>query len=190
MNKKNKILLIAVLILMFLQLVLLFHSSLKLNASYNINKQINILFDAIDKRLNIDNLNENKLLKNLNDNLENSFNSGNYSCNSKTSWKPIYSKSISLLGCNDLYELKKYNDLDYKPYLIVKDNKVKEFFIIFKGYEKTDLSELFLDLYYKNKNNTKLTVNLIKEINIEPKECLNLAEQCQLKVSLKFLNPT
>lgn len=188
MNKKNKILLItlAVVILIFLQIGLLFHSAFKLNAINNINKDINILFNVVDKRLNIDNLNENELLKNLNDNIENSFNSGTYSCDSKTSWQPIYGKNISLIGCNDLHELKKYNDLEYEPHLIFKDNKVKEFFIIFKGYEKIDLSELFLNLYYKNKNNKKLTVNLIKEINIDPKECSSLGYECQLKISIKY----
>ena len=62
-----------------------------------------------------------------------------------------------------------------------------------------DANEMIIHIYLKNERKITNSIGILfyelvqKNLQDKPisvNECLNLAEKCQLKVSLKFLNPT
>jgi hypothetical protein len=166
------------------------------------NKKITRLFSAIEQRIIIDKFNENGLNEQLKINIEKAFNSGTYSCmNNESNWNPIYTKDVSLLNCNEIKNFDNPLYLSYKSNIITKNHKVEEVYFLFfpKSSFVEEANQMIISIYSKNKRKiTKsfgtLSYDLVqKDLNdksISSKECLNLAEQCQLKVSLKFLNPT
>lgn len=168
------------------------------------NHQMTKIFSAIEQRIIIDKFNENNLNKQLKINIENSLNSGKYSCvNNENNWKPIYTKDISLLSCNEIKNSDNhlYLYVNYESNVITKNNKIEEVYFLFspKSSFVEEANQMIIHIYLRNESKITKSIGILfyelvqKNLHDKPisvNECLNLAEQCQLKVSLKFLNPT
>lgn len=178
------------------------YSIQELNKKDSANHQITKIFSAIEQRIIIDKFNENSLNEQLKINIENALNSGKYSCiNNKNNWKPIYTKDISLLSCNEIKNFDNPLYINYESNVITKNNKIEEVYFLFfpKSSFVEEANQMIINIYLKNERKITKSIGILfyelvqknlHDRSISVNECLNLAEQCQLKVSLKFLNPT
>lgn len=167
----------------------------------NFANTISELLSAIDKRLIIDEIQENNIQEQFSDsnfgtNINLAFASRDHECGDKIDgWQPKNGNKILLLPCNMWTKRIPYN-FKIDTEFLIEDERLYGVFFIFKPSKKEILKESSIMINLYNLLSKKVNANMIgtqsyslideNGISLNKIECLNLKENCYIKASFNI----